>query len=364
MTILRNNLPVILIDKHIGYDDMYGKGITGEDFVRELNAIENQGYKTCEVWINTVGGSVLDGLEIYNAIVNSTIEVNTRNVGVALSTGGWVMQAGKKRIANYYTQAMIHPTSGGDEKALTALNTTVVALLCSRCNKSDSWVKDRMADETWINAEDGLKIGLYDEVDYKCGAEVKEAFDNKKPFVAYSRMKEIVNKLVEGPTNKKKMTKVTNLLSLNEDASEESIVKEINALKDQLKEATNKLATKEAELLKVESDKKAAEEEKEAVDFIENACKEGRFATAAKEGFLALAKNNLEATKVAVLAMPVKAVANKVPLNTGAKNEGRAGWDYDKWQKEDPEGLTNMYKNSPEEYTNLLNEWTKTKNIK
>lgn len=359
MTIFRNNLPVILIDKHIGYDDVYGAGIMGNDFVRELNAIENHGYATCEVWINTVGGSVIDGLAIYNAIVNSPIEVNTRNVGVALSTGGWIMQAGKKRIANYYSKLMMHNTSGGDEKALNALNTTVSAMLSSRCKKSDAWVQERMNDETWIDAEDGMnKYGMYDEIDYNCGAEVIESFDNKKPFAAYNQMRLIVNKLVEEPIKKISMKNVAKALNISEDSVEESYLKEINALKDQIKELSNKVTEKEAALLKIESDKVAAEKEKEAVEFIENAFKEGRFVEAAKPGLLALAKNNLEATKVAVMAMPVSKAANKIKIpETVVNGESRAGWDYSKWEKEDPNGLTNMYKNSKEEYDTLLDNW-------
>lgn len=358
MTIFRNNIPVILIDKHIGYDDVYGAGIMGNDFVRELNAIENNGYSTCEVWINTVGGSVIDGLAIYNAIVNSTIDVNTRNVGVALSTGGWLMQAGKKRIANYYTKSMMHNTSGGDAKALEALNTTVSSMLSVRCKKSDTWVQERMNDETWISAEEGLKLGLYDEVDNNCGADVKESFDNKKPFAAYNQMRLIVNKLVETPIKKIQMKNVAKALNINEDAAEDSFLKEINALKDQIKDLTNKVTAKEAELLKVATDKKAAEDEKEAVEFIENSCKEGRFVEAAKAGFLALAKNNLDATKVAILAMPVQKTAVKLPLNTGAgADASRAAWDYSKWEKEDPNGLIDMYKNSRAEYDALFDNW-------
>lgn len=362
MTIFRDGLPVILIDKHIGDDATYGPGIMGPDFVRELNAIENMNYPTCEVWVNTMGGSVKDGLDIYNAIVNSTIEVNTRNVGMAFSTGGWIMQAGKKRIANYYTRGMMHDTSGGDEKALNELNGTVSSMLASRCNKSTTWVQDRMKDETWFSAEQGLKLGLYDEVDYNCGASVNEIFDNTKPFKVYNQMRAIVNKLVEKPKTKA-MKKVTNILNLNEDAAEESIVKEIETLKNKLKETESELIAKKAELLRIESEKKTADAEKEAIEFIENAYKEGRFSEGAKPGLLNLAKVNLEATKAAVNAMPVQKAANKVPLASG-KQEGRADWTYDKWEKEDPTGLVNMYKNAPEEYEKLLNDWKAKQNIK
>lgn len=361
MTIFRNNIPVILIDKHIGVDELGTRGIMGGDFVRELNAIENGGYPVCEVWINTVGGSVFDGLAIYNAIANSTIEVNTRNVGVALSTGGWLMQAGKKRIANYYTKSMMHEVSGGDAKTLEALNTTVSAMLSIRCNKSDSWIQKQMADETWLDAEECKTLGLCDDVDYNCGVDVKESFDNKKPFTAYNKMRLVVNKLIEGPEKKIKMERVTNILNLSKDASEDSILKEINNLKDQIAALNKTVVEKEAALLKVETDKTAALKDKDAVDFIENAYKEGRFEEAAKAGLLNLAKIDLEATKIAVSAMPTKKASNRVQIPGVSTTEAsRASWDYDKWQKEDPNGLTNMYKNSKVEYDALLDKWKNT----
>ncbi len=364
MTIFRDNKPVILIDRHIGNDPMYGEGITGEAFVRELNFIENSGHIECEVWINTVGGSVLDGMAIYNAIANSTITVNTRNVGVAASTGGWLMQAGKKRIGNYYAQLMMHNTSGGDDKGRNALDESIVSMLSVRCSKSENWIKDRMDEEVWINAEDGMKKhGLYDEVDYNCGVEVKEMFENKTPFAAYNQLRSIVNKLIEEPKNIK-MKKVTNALSLNEDANEEAVLKGVNDLKEEIKTLTDKKKELEDALAKIETDKVQADKEKSSVEMVENAAKEGRIEDKeeVKKPLIALANINPEQVKNMLAAMPVKKIANLLPVGGGA-DESRASWDYDKWQKEDGEGLINMYKNARPQYDLLLEKF-KTKNTK
>lgn len=363
MTIYRNSMPVILIDRHIGDDALYGKGITGADFVRELNKIENSGALECEVWINSVGGSVMDGMDIYNAIANSTITVNTRNVGIAASTAGWIMQAGKERIGNYYVQLMMHNTSGGDEKSRNALDESIVSMLSVRCKKSENWVRDRMAEEVWINAEDAMnKHGLYDRVDYKCGVEVKEEFSNKTPIAAYNQIRSVVNKLIEQP-KKITMKKVTNALNLNEDASEDSILKEVDALKDQIKNLSEKVTEKETELTAIKDAKEKEEKEKLAIDLVENGIKEGRIESEAKEGFIALAKMDLEGVRNTIAKMPVKSISNKLPLET-KEAEGRLGWTYDDWEKKDPQGLTNMYKNSREQFDLLLNKWKETKNIK
>jgi ATP-dependent protease ClpP protease subunit len=363
MTIYRDGLPVILIDRHIGDDPMYGPGITGADFVRELNKIENSGYHKCEVWINSVGGSVMDGMDIYNAIINSTIEVNTRNVGVAASTAGWILQAGKKRIANYYVQLMMHNTSGGDEKGRNALDESIVSMISVRCSKTEKWVRDRMDETIWLNAEDGMKKhGLYDEIDYKCGVEVKEQFENKSPIAAYNHIRSVVNKLIEEP-KKIKMKNLTNLLNLNEDASEDSIMKEVSNLKEQIKTLSDSVKEKEDAIAKIKADKETADKESASVELVENAIKEGRIENDAKEGFVALAKLDLEGVKNTLSKMPVRKIANKLPIDT-KEAEGRAGWTYSDWEKKDANGLINMYKNSREQYDLLLNKAKETQNIK
>ena len=158
LTIFRDGLPVILIDKHIGYDSMYGEGVTGSEFVRELNAIENANYPKCEVWINSVGGSVMDGMDIFNAILNSRIEVNTRCVGVAASISGVIFQAGKKRIMNDYSLLMMHNPWGGDDNSLTAMKDSIVTMLSNKCNKSAVQISNMMDKETWLDASECSEI--------------------------------------------------------------------------------------------------------------------------------------------------------------------------------------------------------------
>lgn len=353
MTIYRDNLPVILIDRHIGNDAVYGPGITGADFVRELNFIENSGHTECEVWVSTVGGSVMDGMEIYNAIANSKINVNTRNVGVAASTGGWLLQAGKKRICNYYAQLMMHNTSGGDDKALNALNGSIISMLSVRCKKSDNWIKDRMEEEVWINAEDGFKkYELYDEVDYNCGIEVKDAFENKSPFAAYNQLRLVVNKLIEVP-KKYNMKKINNSLKLDENASEDLAVREIETLNETIKTLTNSVKEKQDALDLIKSDSEKAAKDAAATAVVDAAIKEGRIDNSAKDGFVALAKKDLEGVKNTLAKMPVRSVANKIPLGTGV-DESRNSWTYSDWEKKDPKGLTEIYKNSREQYDSML----------
>jgi len=347
MTIYRDNKPVILIDKHIGEDPLYGKGITEGDFVRELNFLENSGEKECEVWVNSIGGSVIDAWGIYNAIVKSTIKVTTRNVGMAASAAGWIIQGGKYRICNYYAPTMMHNSSGGDDKALNAINESIISILASRCNKSENWVKQRMAEETWISPDDALSYGFYDEIDTECGVEVKERFDNKTPIAAYNKLKLVVNKLVEQPKKEIQMKKVTNKLGLLDNANEESILagieaienkltaktKEADGLKNDLDSAKEDLSKKEAELTALKKEKQDAEDaakiakeeaiKNQAKTMIERFAKEGRIKNDKEtiDKWTNKAIADLDGTKELIEGLPINKTGVKIINQTDSETK-------------------------------------------
>jgi ATP-dependent protease ClpP protease subunit len=50
--------PIMLINKHIGYDEQAGPGIMGDQFQMELLTLDAMGKRNIHVWINSEGGSV------------------------------------------------------------------------------------------------------------------------------------------------------------------------------------------------------------------------------------------------------------------------------------------------------------------
>jgi ATP-dependent protease ClpP protease subunit len=365
MTIYRNNKPVILVDRHIGNDPIYGPGIMGADYTRELTALENAGHPECEVWINSIGGGVMDAMDMYNANVTvnkaGKMKVNTRCVGVAASSAGFFFQSGHKRIMNDYALLMMHNASGGDEKTLETINGSIVTMLSTRCSKSELQISNMMEKETWLDSSECKAVGLCDEIEISIEVE-KEEMKNKSPYAVYNKLRAVVNKLIETPKIIK-MKKVTNALKLNEDANEEAILAEVSKLQEQITNLTGKVTEKETELANIKTAKETADKEAAAVEVVTNACNEGRIEADAKDGFIALAKMDLEGVKNTLAKMPVKKTAVKLPIeNKGA--EGRASWTYEDWESKDATGLTNMYKNHRESYDLLLNKWKESKNTK
>jgi len=111
--------PIMLILKHIGnvYDaqgNITEYGVQGADFCSELLLLDNAGKRKIQIWINSIGGSVMDGYSILGAMLKTNATVDTYNIGVAASTAGWLFEAGTKRDMSDYATWMGHNPHSAD----------------------------------------------------------------------------------------------------------------------------------------------------------------------------------------------------------------------------------------------------------
>ena len=240
--------PIMLIDKHIGFDDEMGEGIMGDQFVRELMYLDSLGKRCIQIWINSVGGAVTDGEQIYHAILKSVTPVDTYNTGTAASIAAPLFLAGRRRYMMDYAKIMVHPVSGGDKKSLKAFDSTISTMLSARSFLSAEKAQDLMNKTTWILADEALNLGLCTEV------ELSDKHNRPRNLGVDAPLKEewkeyarVTNKLIESIKPNLNMKKITNLLNLNDAASEESIVAEITKMQ-------NVVTTNEANFKKMEDE--------------------------------------------------------------------------------------------------------------
>ncbi|MCH5690033.1 Clp protease ClpP [Niabella sp. W65] len=103
----------ILLYGYIGEFDL-----SANAFVRELRALEKD-YSKINIRINSAGGSVFEGIAIYNAILSSTAEINTYIDGLAASMASIIALAGKRvyisNNATYMTHLPSTYTSGNSD---------------------------------------------------------------------------------------------------------------------------------------------------------------------------------------------------------------------------------------------------------
>lgn len=139
-----------------------------------------------EVEINSGGGSVFDGSEIYTALKDYPGNVTVKIVGIAASAASVIAMAGKKIVMSPTSQMMIHNASirtSGDYRdmdhmsgVLKNVNQTVANAYKLKSGKSDEELLKLMDAETWFTPQQALENGLIDEI----------MFENSVPSIVAS----------------------------------------------------------------------------------------------------------------------------------------------------------------------------------
>lgn len=165
----------ITIYGSIGYDWWTGGGITGASFKKEFDEALASGEEI-EILINSPGGSVFEGISIYNTIVKNNENVTTIVDGIAYSMAAIIAMAGKKRKAYKNTSIMMHNCSGGAYgnandlrgalEMMEVLDKNLVTSIAQLTGLSEEDVTAKWFDyrDHTLTAADALKEGLFTEL--------------------------------------------------------------------------------------------------------------------------------------------------------------------------------------------------------
>lgn len=125
-----------------------------------------------EVIINSGGGDVFSGSEIYTALKGHLANVNVKVVGVAASAASVIAMAGSTIEMSPTAQMMIHNAStivAGDNRAmdsasdmLSSVNRGIANAYIEKTGKAEQEILDLMNEETWLNAQDAVDLGFAD----------------------------------------------------------------------------------------------------------------------------------------------------------------------------------------------------------
>jgi ATP-dependent Clp endopeptidase proteolytic subunit ClpP len=153
------------------YDEIWDLGVNALDLAADLDGIDADRIR---VEINSPGGSVFDGIAIYNALRNHPAHVTTRVDGIAASIASVIAQAGDTRIMVTGSQMMIHNAWGmtvGDRQdhtdmagVLAQQDEVIASIYAARSGKPADEFRALMDAETWLTAERAVEAGLADEV--------------------------------------------------------------------------------------------------------------------------------------------------------------------------------------------------------
>ena len=207
----------IVSNNHQGIYDFFGIEAISPNIVTE--EMEKANGEALEVDINSGGGDVFAGSEIYTALKSYGGDVTTRIVGVAASAASVIAMAGKKVLMSPTAQIMIHNVSSytaGDHRdmqheadVLKNYNKTIANAYRIKSGLDESKLLDMMNKETWLTSEQAIELGFIDEVMFENEVKLVASFDRSAMLPP-----EVINKIrnMQHPPVPKKENKVDFLM--------------------------------------------------------------------------------------------------------------------------------------------------------
>ncbi len=292
------------------YDEIGDYGTSAKNFIEE---VKNIGKKDITLRINSVGGSVFDGLAIYNTLRSHQGYVNIKIEGLAASISTVIAMAGDNIEMAENGFFMIHNPFGqsageaGDMRKtadlLDKIKNEIIEIYQRQTKLPYDVLSEMMDKETWLSSQEAQELGFINDITepLKVAASYnlskftnvneKEVMDiltlsnNKKLFKMTEELKTWFNSLKEEIVMAVKGDEVSTpsevsvVLSDNEDVVNKFTELENNAtsLKEEkeelsnvvgekesvIAELTNKIAEMEAKLNKSEATETVVEAEEE-----------------------------------------------------------------------------------------------------
>ena len=169
------------------FDEIGGMGVTPDVFALELDRANGEAV---EIRINSGGGSVFDGLAIYNLIKDYEGPTTVIVDGLAASIASVIALGADKLVMNEGSFFMIHnpwTISGGESKdlrqaadILDKIQSQIVDIYASATGKDEAEIIALMDAETWLNPDEALEMGFAQEI--KSGLKIAAALKTKYIF--------------------------------------------------------------------------------------------------------------------------------------------------------------------------------------
>lgn len=167
MKALANGATEIFVFDEIGY-----WGVTAKDFARDLKEVNPN--DSIELHVNSPGGSVTDGIAIYNLLKNHKSVVNVHIDGLAASMASVIAMAGDTITMPENALMMIHNPWGGamgdaEELRKTAdvldkMKTALISAYANKTGKEHEEISALMDSETWMTGAEAVEMGFANQV--------------------------------------------------------------------------------------------------------------------------------------------------------------------------------------------------------
>ena len=135
--------------------------------------------KEIQFYINSPGGSVTDGMAIYDTMQYVKCDVYTICVGMAASMGAFLLSSGAKgkRLVLPNAEIMIHQPLGGAQGQATEIEIAAKHILQTKAKLNRMLAENTGKDieviaadterDNWMSAEEAKNYGIIDRILYK-----------------------------------------------------------------------------------------------------------------------------------------------------------------------------------------------------
>ncbi|EER75664.1 head maturation protease, ClpP-related [Weissella paramesenteroides] len=166
-----NEVAEIHIDGEIVSEKLWDSDVSATDFrdsLKELGPV-----KTINMSINSPGGSVFDGIAIYNMLKKNPATVNVTVEGLAASIASVIAMAGDTLTMDTGSMLMIHnpfTMAVGNASELREMADTLdqiressVNIYHEKTGIDKEAIKSVMDNETWLTADEAITAGWADQ---------------------------------------------------------------------------------------------------------------------------------------------------------------------------------------------------------
>lgn len=148
------------------------------DVIQQLMVLDEESHEEITIYVNSPGGSVNDGLALYDTIRMLKSPVKTVCMGLAASMGAILFLSGEKRSILPRSEIMIHDPSYGGGKytgqkpheiqqhldSLMKKRDILCEIIAERTGNSLEEVCKRTASDSYFNAEEAIEFGLATDI--------------------------------------------------------------------------------------------------------------------------------------------------------------------------------------------------------
>jgi ATP-dependent Clp protease, protease subunit len=155
------------------YDEIGAFGIPAKAFIDELKGLGPIAELTLR--INSPGGSVFDGVAIYNALERHSATITVWIDGLAASIASMIAMAGDDVVMPENAMLVLHDPSGmvmgtaqdmrATADALDKMKAGMIAAYRAKSGRDEVEIEALMAAETWLSAREAHELGFADRVE-------------------------------------------------------------------------------------------------------------------------------------------------------------------------------------------------------